>query len=106
MLFALTPKTILRFSARGGAFCLLAAIILTSTACKSGYPVSAKNSAGAEAREPRPVRIAHVTEMPIERSVTATGTLAALDQATVSAKVPGRVQTIAVDLGSVVRRGQ
>jgi len=42
----------------------------------------------------------------MEQTVTVTGTLAAYDQATVSAKVPGRVKTIAVDLGSVVRQGQ
>jgi RND family efflux transporter MFP subunit len=38
--------------------------------------------------------------------VTANGTLAAYDQTTVSVKVPGRVKTISVDLGSVVSRGQ
>jgi RND family efflux transporter MFP subunit len=42
----------------------------------------------------------------MEQKVTVTGTLAAYDQATVSAKVPGRVKSIAVDLGSVVRQGQ
>jgi RND family efflux transporter MFP subunit len=42
----------------------------------------------------------------MEDTVTVTGTLAAYDQATVSAKVPGRVKSIAVDLGSVVRKGQ
>ena len=112
MLFALISKTYSIFSARSrrrsktlACACLLAAIALTSAACKSGYPVSAKNSAG-ESREPRSVKVSHVTQMPMERSVTVTGTLAAQDQATVSAKVPGRVQTIAVDLGSIVRRGQ
>jgi RND family efflux transporter MFP subunit len=86
--------------------CLIVAFALASSACKSGYPVSAKNSAGGESREARPVKVARVTQMPMERAVTVTGTLAAQDQATVSAKVPGRVQTIAVDLGSVVRKGQ
>jgi RND family efflux transporter MFP subunit len=85
---------------------LLLPILLTSTACKSGYPVSARNNPGAEAREPRQVKIARVSEIPMEQKVTVTGTLAAYDQATVSAKVPGRVKSIAVDLGSVVRQGQ
>jgi len=84
--------------------CVLVAALLVS-GCKSGYPVAAKNAPG-DAREARPVKIARVTEVPMERVVTVTGTLAAYDQATVSAKVPGRVQTIAVDLGSVVRQGQ
>ncbi len=81
-------------------------VILTSGACKSSYPVSARNNPGAEAREPRQVKIARVSEISMEQTVTVTGTLAAYDQATVSAKVPGRVKTIAVDLGSVVRQGQ
>jgi RND family efflux transporter MFP subunit len=42
----------------------------------------------------------------MEQTVTVTGTLAAYDQATVSAKVPGRLKSIAVDLGSVVKQGQ
>jgi len=85
---------------------LLLPMVLTSAACKSGYPVSARNNPGAESREPRQVKIARVSEISMEQSVTVTGTLAAYDQATVSAKVPGRVRSIAVDLGSVVRQGQ
>jgi len=84
---------------------LFLSIVLTS-ACKSGYPVSARNNPGAEAKEPRQVKIAHAAEIAMEQMVTVTGTLAAYDQATVSAKVPGRVKSIAVDLGSVVRQGQ
>lgn len=84
--------------------CLLAGVLLGS-ACKSGYPVAAKNAPGGPI-ETRQVKIAPVTEVPMERVVTVTGTLAAYDQATVSAKVPGRVQAIIVDLGSVVRQGQ
>jgi RND family efflux transporter MFP subunit len=47
-----------------------------------------------------------VVESPFGETVTANGTLAAFDQTTVSVKVPGRVKTIAVDLGSVVSKGQ
>lgn len=85
------------------AVCLLAAVAFTSAACKSGYPVSARNAA---ATEPRAVKTALVAELPMEQAVTVTGTLAAEDQAALSAKVPGRVKTITVDLGSVVRKGQ
>jgi RND family efflux transporter MFP subunit len=85
---------------------LFSVIVLSSTACKSGYPVSARNNPGADAREPHQVKIARVSEISMEQAVTVTGTLAAYDQATVSAKVPGRVKSIAVDLGSVVRQGQ
>lgn len=95
-----------RTSRQLAAASLLAAMALTSAACKSGYPVAAKNNAVLEMKEARPVKVAYVTEVPMESAVTVTGTLAAQDQTTVSAKVPGRVQTITVDLGSVVRKGQ
>ena len=41
----------------------------------------------------------------MERITTATGSLAAQEQATLSVKVPGRLQTLVVDLGSVVKKG-
>jgi RND family efflux transporter MFP subunit len=84
---------------------LFAVLILSSAACKSGYPVSARN-APAEATEARPVKVLPVSEIPMERTITVTGTLAAYDQATVSAKVPGRIESISVDLGTVLRQGQ
>src|SRR5213078_4374996 len=83
----------------------LFAVLILSSACKSGYPVSARNSP-ADAAEARPVKISPAAEMAMERTITVTGTLAAYDQAAVSAKVPGRLASIAVDLGSVVRQGQ
>lgn len=99
---------------RGGANfriilpCLLAASIITlSSGCRSDYPAAAQqNPAGTEKRAPKRVKTALVVEMPMGQSVTVSGTLAAYDQATVSVKVPGRLTTITVDLGSVVRRGQ
>jgi RND family efflux transporter MFP subunit len=42
----------------------------------------------------------------MERTVAVIGSLAAHEEATLSVKVPGRLQTIAVDLGSVVKEGQ
>jgi multidrug efflux pump subunit AcrA (membrane-fusion protein) len=89
-----------------GSVALVVPIALTSAACKSGYPVSARNNPGAEGKEARQIKVAHVTEISMEQTVTVTGTLAAFDQATVSAKVPGRVKSISVDLGSVVAQGQ
>ena len=86
------------------AMLALAAVALLNAACKSGYPVSAKNA--SDTKEACSVQTAQVSEIPMERAVTVSGTLAAQDQATISAKVPGRVQTLAVDLGSVVRKGQ
>jgi RND family efflux transporter MFP subunit len=53
----------------------------------------------------RMVKTVRVEKGPVERSVAAIGTLAAQDQATVSVKVPGRVAALAVDLGTVVKKG-
>jgi RND family efflux transporter MFP subunit len=84
---------------------LLAALFLTS--CKSDYNAAARQgqNRGAD-KEARQVKTATVAETPFGETVTANGTLAAFDQTTVSVKVPGRVRTISVDLGSVVAQGQ
>jgi RND family efflux transporter MFP subunit len=74
--------------------------------CKSDYQASQRQGRGGDNRAPRKVKITAVAETPFGETVTANGTLAAFDQTTVSVKVPGRVRTISVDLGSVVRRGQ
>lgn len=107
MSFILTAT---RVFSRNRRFALLglviSAISLSSAGCKSGYPVSARNTPGGESREPRPVKVAQASEISMEQSVSVTGTLAAFDQATVSAKVPGRMKSIAVDLGSVMKQGQ
>jgi RND family efflux transporter MFP subunit len=86
-------------------FCLiLCGLVLMSAGCKSGYPVSARQS--SESKEIRQVKTVRVAEVPMERTVTVTGTLAAFEQSTISTKAPGRIRVIAVDLGSVVRKGQ
>jgi RND family efflux transporter MFP subunit len=74
--------------------------------CKSDYQASQRQGRPADNRTARQVKTAAVAETPFGETVTANGTLAAFDQTTVSVKVPGRVRTISVDLGSVVRRGQ
>jgi RND family efflux transporter MFP subunit len=85
--------------------CLFAALLLAS--CKSDYQASQRQGARpGDAKAARQVKTAAVAQTPFGETVTANGTLAAFDQTTVSVKVPGRVRTITVDLGSVVRRGQ
>lgn len=54
---------------------------------------------------PRPVRVVRAEMRPMERAISVTGTLAAQEQSTLSAKVAGRLQHMAVDIGSVVRAG-
>jgi RND family efflux transporter MFP subunit len=76
---------------------------LSSTACKSGYPVSARSG---NAPAPKDVRLIKVEERPMENVIDVTGTLAAYEQATISSKIAGRIRVINVDLGSVVHKGQ
>src|SRR4029079_3832187 len=75
--------------------------------CKSDYPASARQGPPGGAKGgARQVKTTAVVEAPFGETVNANGTLAAFDQTTVSLKVPGRLQAINVDLGSVVRKGQ
>lgn len=88
------------------AFIFSLVVFLASPACKSDYPASARQNRPGETKEARQVKTARVAQTPFGETVTANGTLAAYDQTTVSVKVPGRLSSISVDLGSVVRRGQ
>ena len=93
------------FAARAGIL-LIALLALGSLSCKSDYPSSGKAASTDGKAPPRQVKTVKVTETPVGQTVSVNGTLAAFDQATISVKVPGRLQTISVDLGSVVRKGQ
>lgn len=87
----------------GLLFCVLFSFL---GACKSGYQGSAQQARPGENKAARQVKTARVEETPFGETVTANGTLAAFDQSTASVKVAGRLNTISVDLGSVVHRGQ
>ncbi|HZE71699.1 MAG TPA: efflux RND transporter periplasmic adaptor subunit [Pyrinomonadaceae bacterium] len=85
---------------------IFSVVILAGAACKSDYPASARQNRPGEDKAARQVKTARVAETPFGETVTANGTLAAYDQTTISVKVPGRLRSISVDLGTVVRRGQ
>ncbi|HEU4368375.1 MAG TPA: efflux RND transporter periplasmic adaptor subunit [Methylomirabilota bacterium] len=94
-----------RMSAR--SVIVLAAMALSLSACRGELPASAaQDKAKPPGPPPREVRVVPAVERALPRTVTATGTLAAEDQMTLSAKVAGRVERIDIDLGSRVRRGQ
>ncbi|MGH9873593.1 MAG: efflux RND transporter periplasmic adaptor subunit [Pyrinomonadaceae bacterium] len=96
------PPKVIR-SIAGLLFCALLSVF---GACRSGYQGSAQQARPGENESARHVKIARVEETPFGETVTANGTLAAFDQSTASVKVAGRLNSISVDLGSVVRRGQ
>lgn len=83
-----------------------AASLLFLVSCKSDYPSSGRAAGTDSKSQPRPVKTVKVTELPIGQTVTVNGNLLAYDQTTVSVKVPGRLQSINVDIGTVVRKGQ
>ena len=90
-----------------------ALIAMLYTACQGDPPVSAQQNrpreeanAPKEPSAPKQVKVVRVAEAPLERTTVALGSLVAFDQATVSVKVPGRLRSITIDLGSVVKHGQ
>src|SRR5256714_3451767 len=85
---------------------LILLVVTTLGGCKSDYPSSGKAASPDSKSAPRQVKTAKVAEMPIGETVTVNGSLAAYDRVTVGTKVPGRLQTISIDLGSTVRKGQ
>lgn len=85
---------------------LLCSLGLFASACKSDYQGAARQNRPADNKAARQVKTARVEETPFGETVTANGTLAAFDQSTAGVKVAGRLSSIGVDLGSVVRRGQ
>jgi RND family efflux transporter MFP subunit len=94
---------------RTAGLALLSCLLLSpflSLACKSDYPASGKAASPDSKTAARQVKTVKVVEMPIGQTVTVNGSLAAYDHTTLSIKVPGRLQTISIDLGSVVHKGQ
>lgn len=85
-----------------GAYGLIL-VAVTAAACSN----SGSSAAGVDAPEAaRQVNTVKVTQQPLTRMITVTGTLAAEEQVALSFKVAGRVEQVQVDLGSVVRQGQ
>lgn len=65
-----------------------------------------KSDKAAAAAAPRQVALARVSARKMTKSIAVSGTLAADEQVTVGVKVAGRLASIAVDLGTVVKRDQ
>jgi RND family efflux transporter MFP subunit len=93
-----------RMSGRSSIVVLLAALGIWG--CRGELPAAAQDKPKAQAPPAREVRVVPASERALPRTVMTTGTLAAEDQVTLSAKVAGRIERIDIDLGSRVRRGQ
>jgi membrane fusion protein, multidrug efflux system len=66
---------------------------------------TAQASKKSDAGDALPVKVVQVERVELRRSVEAVGTLAAHEQATVSAEVAGRVARLAADMGDRVKAG-
>jgi RND family efflux transporter MFP subunit len=81
--------------------------LLMLNACRSGEPQVAASRGGAAPNLPaKQVKLIQSESRQLIRAVTAPGTLAADEQATLSFKVAGRLSVLKVDLGTPVRKGQ
>src|SRR4029453_1064555 len=87
---------------RAGSIALAALFV---SGCRE-HPKSATNPSSETRPKSRDVRVATVAVQPLDRAVVVQGSLEAKQQVVLSAKVAGRVQTIAVDLGSAVKSGE
>ncbi len=85
----------------------LAALAVLFTACgPTNRPAAAAPKTKVEAPlAPKNLKTTRAELRPMERTITVFGSLAPLDHATLSTKVAGRLQSVAVDLGSAVRLG-
>ncbi len=65
-----------------------------------------KDAKSATALPSREVRTLPAEIRPMERAVSVIGSLAAIEHATLSVKVTGRLQSLGVDIGTQVRKGE
>jgi len=79
---------------------------LSASACSEKAAAKNKSDKPSGAQTARSVSVVRVAPHKLTKSIVASGTLAADEQVTVSVKVAGRLASIAVDLGTVVTRGQ
>jgi RND family efflux transporter MFP subunit len=86
----------------------LSGLVLTAALAASVAACSRAQTAQASKRDgdPKPVSIIVVHKNSMARAVDVVGTLAAVDQVTVSSEADGKVQKIHADLGDRVRAGQ
>lgn len=87
---------------------LMVCAVAGLSGCRTGSAESGAAKVGGSGATPaaKNVKLTPATVRELTRTVTASGTLAADEQAALSFKVPGRLAALSIDLGSVVRKGQ
>lgn len=81
---------------------LACALLVSISSCSQKKDSQKKDSDTGPAQT---VKTTKVQSRPMERTVTVTGSFHAREQATLTVKSPGRLQRVAVDVGSVVKKG-
>ncbi|OLC77308.1 MAG: hypothetical protein AUJ01_01395 [Acidobacteria bacterium 13_1_40CM_3_65_5] len=81
---------------------MAALVLLAGAACSKSETAQARGRDDA----PKPVKVERVREEPVRRSIEVVGTLAAVDEVTISSEAEGRVSKLLADLGDRVRAGQ
>ena len=96
------PSLFARHSCDTPALTVFLAIALTASACSKTETAQAR---GRDASA-KPVKTETVKEETMKRAVELVGTLAAVDQVTISSEADGKVSRILADLGDRVKAGQ
>ena len=82
---------------------LIAAVVFSSAAaCSKSETAQARSREGT----PKAVRVEAVRQESVKRAVDVVGTLAPVDQVTISSEADGKVSRILADLGDRVKAGQ
>ena len=81
-------------------------LLTLALALLSGCSKNDGNAAKTLADEPLPVRTLAATNAVFERATTVQGTLESVDSAVVSARIPGPLLRVRVDLGDKVKAGE
>ncbi len=86
----------------------LALALIFSAGCKDETKADGRGGKGGEAVKEAPiyVELLDVKRVPIQRSVEVVGTLYGVLETTISAKVPGRLTQVQVDIGQRVKPGE
>ena len=96
------PSLIAHHSCESSAIAAALALALTAAGCSKADTAQAR---GRDASA-RPIKVETVKEETMKRAVELVGTLAAVDQVTISSEADGKVSRILADLGDRVKAGQ
>lgn len=88
--------------ARPALFAVVASLAMAAAGCSKSETAQARSRDAAA----KPVAVAIVQKDSVRRSVDVVGTLAAVDQVTISSEADGKVREILADLGDRVKAGQ